>query len=417
MNAIVADGVTKTYRIGVGRARVREMLPWPLDGAVQRAFPRWWTKDTFNALEDVSFSVPAGGGVGLIGHNGAGKTTMLKTIAGVTSPTGGSVKTSGRVAALIDVLVGFHPDLTGRENTYLLGAIYGFGRKEMKARIERILEFAEIDELADTPLKRYSTGMMARLGFGIIASLDMEVFLVDEVLTVGDVSFQRKCGQWLRDYREDGGTLVFVSHNLALMRSMTDRVVWLDHGKLVEDGPTAEVLANYARAMEHRETDRPGLVARKAKRAMRTRGLHRWGAGGARLVEVHIEEPTQSNPGCTFRISYEDVEISEALFAVGFIDESSREIGGAVSSAVALNNQQGAIQCRIDPLPLTAGIYFPVITVLTPDGVVRDRWRLDRAVVVDGQNGEAHPLGTDFGPVAIPSTWTTDKVYNRAPAR
>lgn len=406
MDAIVVDRVTKTYRIGVGRARIREMLPWPLDWAIRRVFPRWWIRDTFNALENVSFSIPAGNALGLIGHNGAGKTTMLKVISRVTAPTEGQVMTSGRVAALIDVLVGFHPDLTGRENTYLLGAIYGFGRKEMGARIERILEFAEIEELADTPLKRYSTGMMARLGFAIIASLDMDVLLVDEVLTVGDASFQKKCIRWLKDFREAGGTLVFVSHNLALMRSMTDRVVWLDHGKLIDDGPTDQILARYARAMETRESETPSRRG-KARKEMAARGLHRWGSGGAQVEHVHVRESNHGVSAWKIEIAYRAMDIEQGVFCIGFTDEGGRELGGAISSPVRLERREGKIECLVSPIPFHEGIYFPVVALLSPDGTVCDRWRLDRALVVDG-NGKQETMAIEFGPVDIPARWMTD---------
>ena len=150
-NAFQLEGLTKTYRIGVGRARVREALPPPVDRLVARTFPNWWSRDTFDALHDVTFSASPGSSVAIVGHNGAGKTTMLKLIAGVTAPTRGSVQVTGRIAALIDVLVGFHPDLTGRENVYLLGAIQGYSRKEMRSRVARIMDFAEIEDLADTP--------------------------------------------------------------------------------------------------------------------------------------------------------------------------------------------------------------------------------------------------------------------------
>lgn len=399
MDAIVAENVTKTYRIGVGRARIREMLPWPADRWVQTMFPTWWARDTFNALENVSFSVPAGASVGLLGHNGAGKTTMLKVIAGVTAPTRGSMQTAGRVAALIDVLVGFHPDLTGRENTYLLGAVYGFGRKDMKPRIGRILEFAEIDELADTPLKRYSTGMMARLGFAIIASLDMDVLLVDEVLSVGDASFQKKCVRWLKDFRHDGGTLLFVSHNLALVRSMTERVVWLDHGREVEEGSTDHVLAAYARAMEQRHGTSTGRMG-AARRLVTNRGMDRWGAGGAEVHEVHIEEPSNGSGSWKIAITYEATDAGEAVFCIGFMDEGGRELGGAISPSLALKDHGRHVDCDID-LPFRAGIYFPVVSMLSTDGVVRDRWRLDRAIVVEN-NGE---ILSDLGPVDISARW------------
>src|SRR5918996_5316098 len=265
-NIVIADSVTKKYRIGVGRARVREMVPPPFDRGLSRMFPNWWYKGTFNALDDASFEIKRSESVGLIGHNGAGKTTMLKVLAGVTAPTTGRVEVRGRVAALIDALVGFHPELTGMENIYLLGSMYGFGRKAMKPQLDKIREFAEITDMLDTPVKRYSAGMNARLGFATITALEPEILLVDEILAVGDANFQSKCVKWLDGYREAGGTLLFVSHNLGLVRNMTKQVVWLDHGRVVQEGPTAKVLADYARAMEQRSGPLTGATGAAAAR-------------------------------------------------------------------------------------------------------------------------------------------------------
>jgi ABC-type polysaccharide/polyol phosphate transport system ATPase subunit len=399
---VEARNVTKIYRIGVGRARVREMLPPPLDRVVARMFPTWWYRDTFHALEDVSVSVDRGASVGIVGHNGAGKTTLLKVIAGITGPNRGTVHTSGRLGALIDLLVGFHPDLTGVENTYLMGAIHGLGRRAMKRRIDRILDFAEIQEMADTPIKRYSAGMQARLGFSILVSIEPEILLIDEVLAVGDASFQRKCVEWLDGYREGGGTLLFVSHNLGLVRSMTERAVWLDHGKVMTDGATFDVLAQYARAMERRDSDD---VERKHKRGggvARRRGLYRWGAGGARVQEVHVEEPTGERSDIDITITYEAAGLDRAIFCVGFLDESGLEIGAAASPALALD-ARGSVRCVIKPSPFRPGIYFPVAAILSTDGRVHDRWRLDRPIVLDRSG--ATSFVEDFGPVEIPATW------------
>lgn len=404
-DAIRVEGLTKIYRTGVGRARIREMLPWPVDAAVRALFVRWWSRHTFNALEDVSLSVPVGSSVGVVGHNGAGKTTLLKVISGVTAPSGGKVCVSGRVAALLDVVIGFHPDLTGRENVYLLGAIHGFGRRAMGARIDRILDFAEIDELADTPLKRYSVGMIARLGFATVATLEINILLVDEILAVGDASFQRKSINWLDEYRSQGGTLVFVSHNLSLLRSMTDRVVWLDHGMVRDDGPTASILAHYAKAMERRDAGPPLHRPLYARRLMMERGLYRWGAGGARVEEVHIGEPSDEGRGMEITISYEVSELDRAIFCVGFVDEAEREIGGTASPSLPLKNGRGSVLCRFRPFPLRAGIYFPVIQIVSPDGLVRDRWRLDRAIVVDHEGEER--VTEDLGPVDLPAAWSS----------
>jgi lipopolysaccharide transport system ATP-binding protein len=408
VDVVTATNVTKTYRVGVGRARVREMLPWPLDRAVRGLFPRWWTRDTFNALDGVSVSIEGGSAVGIVGHNGAGKTTLLKVVSGVTEPTRGSVATTGRVAALLDVLVGFHPELTGRENIYLLGAMQGLGRRAMDSRMDRILGFAEIEDAADTPLKRYSAGMIARLGFGIFTSIDVDVLLVDEVLAVGDAVFQRKCIQWLDSYRADGGTLLFVSHNLALVRNMTERAVWLDHGSLVDDGPTADVLARYGRAMEHRTQADPAHSRRQMKRALLGRGLHRWGAGGAHVEEVHVDGPSEGNDGVRVTIAYEAAEVSRAIFCVGFADEAGHEVGATASPSLPVTGDRGHIECVIRPLPLRSGIYFPVVGILSPDGLVRDRWKLDRAIVVD--RGDEEAVTNEFGPVEIDADWSRDSI-------
>lgn len=405
MDSVVTRGITKTYRLGVGRARVREMMPWPLDLAVRKLFPGWWSRDTFNALEDVSVTIPAGSSIGIVGHNGAGKTTLLKIIAGVTSPTAGTAAVSGRMAALIDVLIGFHPELTGRENAYLLGAVHGLPRKAMASRIDRVFEFAEMEDMADTPLKRYSSGMVTRLGFSVISALDVEILLIDEVLAVGDAAFQRKCIHWLEDYRARGGTLLFVSHNLALVRSMTERAIWLDHGKVAEEGPTAAILNEYARAMERRDFREPVHGQHEAVSLVTSRGHHRWGAGGARVDEVNISEPSTERAHLEVAISYEAAALESGIFCIGFVDEGGREIGAASSPLLSLTQGKGAVQCSIRPLPLRPGIYFPVVAILSPDGLVRDRWQLERAVIVGG-DGE---LGiNDFGPVNIPAAWTKE---------
>jgi ABC-type polysaccharide/polyol phosphate transport system ATPase subunit len=406
MEAIVARGITKTYRAGVGRARVREMLPAPTDRIVAKLFPRWWTRDTFNALEDVWLSVESGSSVGIVGHNGAGKTTLLKVISGVTAPTNGHVRVAGRVAALIDMVVGFHPELTGRENVSLFGILHGFGRREMVQRIDRIFEFAEIDELADTPVKRYSAGMAGRLGFATIAALDVDILLIDEVLAVGDAAFQRKCIAWLHEYRERGGTLLFVSHNLGLVRSMTHRAIWIDHGHLVDDGPTSDILPRYARASEQRDDQHMQMSVGRAVRSMAARGLHRWGAGGARVEDVHIRQESGASPGVEIEISYDVPLIERAVFCVGFVDESGRDIGAAVSPTLSLTEHRGTLRCSIRPLPLRTGVYFPVVAIISADGAVLDRWRLDRAVVVD-RDGEATLVDT-FGPVDLSAEWSQE---------
>jgi lipopolysaccharide transport system ATP-binding protein len=404
MGDITLDSLTKTYRIGVGRARVREMLPPPFDRVVAKAFPAWWSRDTFNALEDVNLSIPAGSSVGIVGHNGAGKTTLLKVIAGVTAPAAGEVSISGRVAALIDVVVGLHPDLTGRENIYLLGAMHGFGRRAMHDRIDRVMEFAEIDEMIDTPLKRCSAGMITRIGFGAITALDADVLLVDEVLAVGDAAFQKKCAKWLEDYRTTGGTLLFVSHNLGLVRSMTERSIWIDHGRVVADGETPSILLEYGRSMERREAPEEIRAKGQVRKLMKSRGMNRWGMGGARIETVDIGDVSDGGDALDVRIEFELTDVERAVFCVGFIDESGREIGAAASPALDISRSSGEITCSFRPVPLRSGVYFPVIAIVSEDGLVHDRWQLDRAVVIDRDGAEALPDG--FGSVGMSAGWS-----------
>ena len=358
-NAFQLEGLTKTYRIGVGRARIREALPPPVDRLVARTFPKWWAQDTFDALHDVSFSASPGSSVAIVGHNGAGKTTMLKLIAGVTAPTRGSVHVTGRIAALIDVLVGFHPDLTGRENVYLLGAIQGYSRKEMRARVDRIMDFAEIEDLADTPLKRFSAGMVTRIAFATIAALDVDVLLVDEVLAVGDAAFQRKCVRWLEDYRSGGGTLVFVSHNLGLVRSMTKEAIWLDHGRVVATGPTPEILAGYGTAMERRDEDAQTPAKGGVRRMLAARGMQRWGSGGARLVGVQVGEPSSNGAGVELHVTFEAEDLEEGVICVGFLDETGYEVAAVESPAIRFGRRSGSVTCRVAPLPLRPGCTSP----------------------------------------------------------
>lgn len=401
-DAIRCDHVTKTYRIGVGRARVREMLPFPFDRAVARLFPRWWAKDTFDALQDVSVRVGSGESVGIVGHNGAGKTTLLKVIAGVTSPTRGTVGSSGRIGALIDLLVGFHPDLTGRENVFILGAMHGVGRKTMAARLESVLDFAEIRKLADTPVKRYSAGMQARLGFATLVGIEPEVLLIDEVLAVGDAAFQRKCIAWFDDFRSSGGTLVFVSHNLGLVRNMTDRAIWLEQGSVAREGPTAGVLAEYAKSMERRHEAAVAHRKGRLTKAVRAHEGYRWGAGAARMEEVRLDEGTDGV--LEIAITYETSELKDAIFCVGFVDDEGREVGAAASPRMPLDDGRGTVRCSMRRDRLRSGIYFPVAAIVGSDGTVQDRWRLDRAVVVDAPEG-ALTL-EEFGPVDIPARWS-----------
>ena len=199
--------------------------------------------DRFWALQDISFEVKLGEVLGIIGKNGAGKSTLLKIMSRVTTPTKGMIKIKGHTASLLEVGTGFHPELTGRENIFLNGAILGMTKDEIKRKFDEIVAFAEVEKFIDTPVKRYSSGMYVRLAFAVAAHLEPEILIVDEVLAVGDSGFQKKCLGKMQDVAEHGRTVLFVSHNMASVRALCKRVILLDKGKVVLDGQTGMAYA------------------------------------------------------------------------------------------------------------------------------------------------------------------------------
>jgi lipopolysaccharide transport system ATP-binding protein len=205
----------------------------------------WRPPAEFWAVRDVSFEVKRGEALGIIGSNGAGKSTILKLLASITTPSAGEITINGRAAALIEVGSGFHPDLTGRENVYLSGSILGMTRSEIGRKLESIIDFAEIGEFIDIPVKRYSSGMYVRLGFAIAAHLEPEILLLDEVLAVGDMAFQRKCFDRVRALQREGRTIIFISHDLIAVEALCDRVLLMQHGEVIADGPPGEVIGQY----------------------------------------------------------------------------------------------------------------------------------------------------------------------------
>jgi lipopolysaccharide transport system ATP-binding protein len=201
--------------------------------------------DTFWALRDVTFELPHGQALGLIGRNGAGKSTLLKILSRITEPTEGHAVVHGQVGALLEVGTGFHPELTGRENVLLNGAILGMRRKEIRQKFDEIVEFAAVERFVDTPVKRYSTGMRARLAFAVAAFLETDILVVDEVLAVGDAEFQKKCMGKMGDAARGGRTVLFVSHNMAAVETLCERAIWLEGGHCVADGPASQVVSRY----------------------------------------------------------------------------------------------------------------------------------------------------------------------------
>jgi lipopolysaccharide transport system ATP-binding protein len=244
--AIEAEGLGKRYLLGENTSRDR------LRDALQAIAPRWLKSDAvdFWALRDASFSIAQGEAIGVIGRNGAGKSTLLKLLSRVTKPTEGWARVRGRLGTLLEVGTGFHPELTGRDNIFLSGAILGMAHAEVRRKFDAIVDFSEVAQFVDTPVKRYSSGMYVRLAFAVAAFLDPDILIVDEVLAVGDAAFQRKSlGHLNQTSAQQGRTVLFVSHNLSAIRNFCRRVLLLEHGKLVFDGPTQEGIERYLRTI------------------------------------------------------------------------------------------------------------------------------------------------------------------------
>jgi lipopolysaccharide transport system ATP-binding protein len=283
--AIRVQGLGKRYRLGAttttlaatatGLARRLARRPSEDDGLPDSR--EFW------ALRDVSLEIPPGEVVGVVGRNGAGKSTLLKILSRITPPTTGRVEMRGDVSSLLEVGTGFHPELSGRENVYLSGAILGMRRRDVAQRFDDIVAFAGVERFIDTPVKRYSSGMYVRLAFAVAAHLETDILLVDEVLAVGDDEFQRRCLGKMRDVVGQGRTVVFVSHNLAAVERLCPRSLWIEGGHLEADGPTGDVIAAYLRRVGSRQTGGVAVIAPEAERI---------GGEDAKFVETSLTDRT-----------------------------------------------------------------------------------------------------------------------------
>jgi len=299
MKAIVrVENVGKQYRLGArgpGYQTLRESLVGAVRSPLKQLAGRNGSKngETIWALKDVSFDIAPGEVLGVIGRNGAGKSTLLKVLSRIIVPTTGRAELFGRVSSLLEVGTGFHPELTGKENIYLNGAILGMKKKEIDLKFDQIVAFAELEDFLDTPVKRYSTGMYMRLAFAVASHLEPEILLVDEVLAVGDAAFQKKCLGKMGSVAREGRTLLFVSHNMAAVRSLCPRSIWLDKGQIVAAGETEQVVLDYLeqatlpvleQTWDNPETA-PGNEAVRVRSA-RVRGI---GPNGKQEISVETE--------------------------------------------------------------------------------------------------------------------------------
>ncbi len=311
--------------------------------------------EDFWALRDVSFEVPHGSTFGLIGENGSGKSTMLKCLARILRPDSGSIDVDGKVSALLELGAGFHPELSGRENVFLNGAILGLSQKELRRRFDGIVDFAGIGNFIDEPVKNYSSGMYVRLGFSVAINVDPDILLVDEVLAVGDETFQRKCNEKFAQLRSEGKTIILVSHAMQQVHNLCDNVAWFEHGRIKHLGPAREIVDDYTGNVQiDRVADETGS---------------RWGSGEGRIVDVALLDAqgrpstrVRSGDAASFRLSYHmDTAIERPVFGLALHSLDGTHVTGPNSRDVNCVPDKlvgdGHVDVTFDALRLLPGTY------------------------------------------------------------
>jgi lipopolysaccharide transport system ATP-binding protein len=401
--AVSISHVAKRYRLGQLQdpyGRLTETIWGAMTAAFRRSAGRRTGLRELWALSDVSFDVRRGEVVGIIGRNGAGKSTLLKVLSRITEPTSGRVVMKGRVASLLEVGTGFHPELSGRENVYLSGAILGMRRAEIRRKFDEIVAFSEVERFLDTPVKRYSSGMQVRLGFAVAAHLEPEILIVDEVLAVGDAAFQRRCLAKMEDVTHEGRTVLFVSHNMASVESLCTRAVLLQSGRVVADGGVREVVDQYLRSIESLPTSSiEDREDRKGTGKLRFTGIQSSMRLGAES-EIRLEYAGHS--------PLRNVEVNLAINTLR--GESCLYVANFLSgNEMALLPEVGTMICRFDRASLFPGTYSMNVYCVV-NGELAD-WVQDaaRIEVAEGDffgTGRIPPPG--FGNVLVPHHWLVE---------
>ncbi len=357
-NAIVVENMSKEFR-------VRQSGTRSLKAAVlERFLGRARYQRTLKALDDVSFTVQKGETLGIIGSNGAGKSTLLSLITGTMATSSGSITTVGSLSSLLELGAGFHPELTGRENVFLYGAIMGMSRAQMQERFDAIVDFAELADFIDQPVKHYSSGMYVRLGFAVAVEVDPDILLIDEVLAVGDEAFQRKCLSKMDEFRRKGKTMMIISHDIATIQSISDRILLLDHGKVAGLGEPLSVAQGY----------------RKASREKLSKSSEReWGTGEVNIEAVKltgadgsVQAEFEHGKGLRIEIEYTAAKrIADPVFGISIKDVKGATMFGTNTQIEGVSIEsvegKGTVSLAIDSLALAGGTYLLSIAVHSAD--------------------------------------------------
>ncbi len=409
--AISVEQLSKQYVLGLEPAKrtLREALSEGARNFLRQSKPD--PKESFWALKDVSFEIKEGERVGIIGRNGAGKSTMLKVLSRITEPTTGRIRINGRVASLLEVGTGFHPELTGRENIFLNSAILGMGKAEIRRKFDEIVAFSEVERFLDTPVKRYSSGMYVRLAFAVAAHLEPEILIVDEVLAVGDAQFQKKCLGKMEEVGRDGRTVIFVSHNMSTVEALCERGILLQSGSITLDGDSKDAIDAYL-SSSYALSQNSALANRK----------DRSGSGKVRSTNFRILDSRgfevsspQSGDSYDFEITCEnktDQTISNVVFSLDFFDEKENTVllfrTNFSNSNISLLPGTNKVKCRVQDLPLAVGTYRLSFFLSYADSEVLDYIRDAASFTVAGGDffGTGSPGLSTHCKILCRSSWS-----------
>jgi lipopolysaccharide transport system ATP-binding protein len=401
MTVIRVENIWKKYR--VGPQEVRRLLRDQIGEALRSPLSLLRRKpvETFWALKDISFEVREGEVLGLIGRNGAGKSTLLKILSRITRPTVGRAHIRGRVGSLLEVGTGFHHELSGRENVFLNGAILGMGRREIARKFDEIVAFAEVEKFIDTPVKRYSSGMYIRLAFAVAAHLETEILFVDEVLSVGDLAFQKKCLGKMDEVAHQGRTIVFISHQMNQIRRLCTRAIWLDGGLIRECGPTPLVLGQYEKIMVSRDrvepdrSDAPDLKARFLKWEIVDPAAEQSNvltSAGQMTVQIQLQV-TQP-----IRIGHHGIALFNA--------ENQLMWAWSISN-LKLDADVHHLRYTFPFLPLRPGVYFWQVS-LYDEGELLDHWACAPEMIISTENHQ-HSSDKWNGIINVPCDFVIER--------
>lgn len=366
MNAIEIENVWKKFRLYHEK---HETLKDTILSRKRASYEEFW------ALSGINLEVPQGQTIGTIGENGSGKSTLLKLIARILRANKGEIRVNGKISALLELGAGFHPDLTGRENIYLNGAILQLSRKEIDARFDQIVSFAELEKFVDTPVKNYSSGMYMRLGFAIAINVDPDILLIDEILAVGDEAFQSKCYDAILDFKNKGKTIVIVTHDLEAVRKFCDSAIWINQGKIASQGIALDVIEAY-RADVHRK-ERLQVEQESTERQLQG---SRCGTGEARILEVELQDGEgktkrlfETGESMQVRLKYTaDQKLDEIVLGVAIFSKDGSYCYGTNTKAdhITIDPKEGSgiVTLRYDGLPLLSGTYLLDVAIYDSSG-------------------------------------------------